>query len=79
MGTINGEPNACSDVDKVKRVVAEMKVTKMTDNKVKEMIAMIQEAGAAMTSNMLRTVIRTSQEEGGDRKGESYKDEGRGR
>ena len=79
MGTINGEPNACSDVGKVERVVAEMKVTKMTDNKVKEMIARIQEAGAAMTSDMLRTVIRKSQEEGGDRKGERYKDKGRGR
>ena len=34
-----------------------MTVTKMTDDKVKKMIARIQEVGDAMTSDLLRTVI----------------------
>ena len=69
-GDLNGEPNACNDMNKVEQVVAKMKATKMTDNKVKEMIARIQEAGDAMTSDLLRMVIAKSQEDGGDRKGE---------
>ena len=62
------KPNACNDGEKVERVVTKMKVTKMTDDKVKEMIARIQEAGNAMTSDQLRTVFAKSQEDGGDRR-----------
>ena len=40
----------------------------MTDDKVKEMIARIQEAGDAMTSDQLRTVIAKIQD-GRDRRG----------
>ena len=78
MGTTGGEPNASNNVNKVNRVVAKMKVTKMTEDKVKEMIARIQEAGNTMTSNQLRTVITKSHEDGGDRRGERYKDEVQG-
>ena len=68
----------CNKEDKVDRVVAKMKVTKMTDDKVKKMIARIQEDCGAMTSDQLRTVIAEIQEDGGDRRGEMYKDEGAG-
>ena len=56
-GTINGEPNAGNDKDKVGRVVTKMTVTKMTDDKVKKMITRIQEVGNMMTSDQLWTVI----------------------
>ena len=69
-GDVNGEPNACNDVNKDEQDVAGMKVTKMTDVKVKEMIARIREAGNTLTSNLLQTVITKSHEDGGDRKGE---------
>ena len=77
-GTINSKPNAGSDEDKVGRVVAKMTVTKMTDNKVSKMIARIQEMDDTMTSDQLQTVIVEIQEDGGDRRGEMYKDEGAG-
>ena len=75
METINGVPNACYYKDKVERVVAKMKVT-MTDDRVKKMITRIQEVDDAMTSDQLRTVIAEIQEDGGDGRGEIYKDEG---
>ena len=65
VGTINGEPNACNDEDKVEQVVTKMKMT-MIDNKVKKMITRIQEVGDAMMSDQLRTVIAEIQEDGGD-------------
>ena len=40
-----------------------MKVTEMTDVKVKEMIARIQKTGIAVTSNRLRMVIAKSLED----------------
>ena len=67
VGTINGEPNACNDKDKIERVVVKMKVTKMTDDMVKKMITGFQEVGDAMTSNQLRTVIAVIHEDCGDR------------
>ena len=51
-------------------------MTAMTDDKVKEMIARVQEFGGAMASDQLRTVIAEIQEDGGDGRGEMYKDEG---
>ena len=75
VGTINGEPNACNDEEKVERVVAKMKMA-MIDDKVKKMITRIQEVSDAMMSNQLRTVIAEIQEDGGDGRGEIYKDEG---
>ena len=75
VGTINGEPNACNDKDKVEQVVAKMKMT-MIDDKVKKMITRIQEVGDAMMSDQLRTVIAEIQKDGGDGRGEIYKDEG---
>ena len=75
VGTINGEPNACNDEDKVEQVVAKMKMT-MIDDKVKKMITRIQEVGDAMMSDQLQTVIAEIQEDGGDGRGEIYKDEG---
>ena len=75
-GTINREPDTCNDVDKVEQVGAEMKATKMTDDKVKEMIVRIQEASDVMTSNQLQTVIARCLEDGGDMKDKRYKDKG---
>ena len=77
-GTTGGEPDAGNNGDKVKRVIVKLKVTKMIDDKVKEMITRIQEAGDTMTIDQLQTVIMKSQEDGGDRRGERYKDEGGG-
>jgi hypothetical protein len=54
---INGEPNAGNNEDKVGRVVTKMSVTKMTDDKVRKMIARIEGLGNTMTSNQLQTVI----------------------
>ena len=51
VGMTGGEPDAGNNGDKVKGVVAKMKVTRMTDDKVNEMIARIQEAGDAMKSD----------------------------
>ena len=45
VGMTGGEPDAGNDGDKVKGVVAKIEVTRMTDDKVNEMI---QEAGDAM-------------------------------
>ena len=61
----NGEPNACNDNE---RSVTKMKamVTTMTDKKVKEMIAMVQEFGGAMTNDQLQAMIAGIQEEDGD-------------
>ena len=79
VGTINGEPNVCNDEEKVERVVAKMKVTKMTDDKVQKMIARIQEVGDTKTSDHLRTMITEIQEGGGEGRGDMYKYEGEGR
>ena len=79
MGTVNGEPNTCKDEDEVDQVVAKMKVTKMTDDKVQKMIARVQEVGDTMTSDQLRTIIAEIQEGGGEGRGDMYKDEGAGR
>ena len=50
------EPNACNSKNKGERSDAKMKVTVMTDAKLKEMIASIQRAGIAVTSDGLRMV-----------------------
>ena len=59
-GDVSGEPNACSDVKKGVQDDAGMKVTEMTDVMVREMIARIQKAGIAVTSDGLRMVIAKS-------------------
>ena len=59
-GYVNGEPNACSDLKKGVQDDAGMKVTEMTDVMVREMIARIQKAGNALTSDRLRMVIAKS-------------------
>ena len=74
-GTINGEPYAGDDKDKVGRVVAKMIVTEMTDDKVRKMITRIQEVGDMMMIDQIRTVIVEIQEDGGEGRGEMYKDE----
>ena len=51
-------------------------MTTMTDTKVKEMIAKVQEYGGAMTSDQLQMVIEGIQ--GEDGRDEMYKDEGAG-
>ena len=56
-GDTNWEPNACNDKKRGERSGAKMKVTAMTDTKVKEMIDRIQNASITVTSNGLRTVI----------------------
>ena len=58
----NGEPNACNNKKKGERDDAKMKVMEMTDGKVKEMIARIQRAGIAVTSDGLRMAIAKSLE-----------------
>ena len=40
-----------------KRATMKMTITTMTDNKVKEMIPMVQEFGGAMTRDQLQTMI----------------------
>ena len=60
----------CNNVKKDEQDNAGMKVTEMTDVKVKEMITRIQKAGDTLTSDRLRMVIAKSHENGGDRKGE---------
>ena len=54
----------------------ERTITTMTDDKVKEIIAKVQEYGGAMTSDQLREVIEGIQGEDGRVK--KYKDEGAG-
>ena len=56
--------NACKGEDKVKRVIAKMKVTMMTDDQVQTMIARIQEGGDTMTSDQLQMMIAEIQEGG---------------
>ena len=58
-------PNACKDEDKVKQVIAMMKVTMMTDDQVQTMIARIHGGGDTKTSDQLRTMITEIQEGGG--------------
>ena len=72
-------PNACKDEDKVKQVIAKMKVTMMMDDQVQTMIARIQEGGDTMTNDQLRTMIAEIQGGGGEGGGNMYKDEGAGR
>ena len=67
-------PNACKDEDKVKQVIAMMKVTMMTDDQVQTMIARIHKGGDTKTSDQLRTMI-TEIQEGGN----MYKGKGTGR
>ena len=59
-GDVNKEPNSCSDLKKGEQDNAGMKVTEMTDVMVREMIARIQNAGIAVTSDGLRMVIAKS-------------------
>ena len=59
-GDANEEPNACNGKKKGERSDAKMKVTTMTDAKLKEMIANIQMAGIVLTSDGLRMVIAKS-------------------
>jgi hypothetical protein len=68
-GDANGEPNACYNKKKGKRDDAKMKVTEMTDGKVKEMIARIQRAGIAVTSDGLRMAIAKSLEDENEAEG----------
>ena len=77
-GDANGEPNACSDVKKGEQDDARMKVTEITDVMVRKMIAGIQKAGNALTSDRLQMVIGKSlenkaegTEQGGADKGDS--------
>ena len=68
---INVEPNVGNDKDKFGRVGIKMTVTKMTDHKVRKMIARIQGLGDAMTSDQLRTVIaEETSSESSDSEGE---------
>ena len=62
-GDANGEPKACNGKKKGERCDAKMKVTVMTDAKLKELIARIQRAGIAVTSDELRMVIGKSLED----------------
>ena len=57
--------NACKDEDKVKKVIAKMKVTMMMEDQLQMMNARIQERGDMMTSDQLRTMIAEIQEGGG--------------
>ena len=59
-GDANGEPKACNGKKKGERCDAKMKVTVMTDAKLKEVIARIQRAGILVTSDELRMVIAKS-------------------
>ena len=52
-----------------------MKATEMTDTKVKEMIARIQRAGIAATSNRLRMAITKSLEDENEAEGRGGADE----
>ena len=72
-------PNMCKDEDKVKQVIAKMKVTMMTDDQVQTLIARIQEGGDTMTSDQLWTMIAEIQEGGGEGGGKMYKDKSAGR
>ena len=65
------DPTRARDEARVK-----MTTTTMTDNKVKEIIAMVQECGGAMTSDQLLKVIEGNQ--GEDGRIEKYKDKGAG-
>ena len=69
-GDVNGAPNVCNNVKKDEQDDAGIKVTEMTDVKVKEIITSIQKAGNPLTSDRLRMVIAKSHKNGGDRKGE---------
>ena len=68
-GDANGEPNACSGQKKGEWGNAKMKVTTMTDAKLKEMIANIQRAGIVVTSDGLRMVIAKSLRDENEAKG----------
>ena len=69
-GDANGGPNACNNKKRGKRSGAKMKVTVMTDAKVKEMIDRIQRAGITVTSDRLRIVIAQSLGDENKAKGE---------
>ena len=66
----NREPNTCNGKKKGKQDDNKMKVTAMTDAKVREMIAGIQRAGIAVTSDGLRKVIAKSLEDKNEAEGE---------
>ena len=73
---VSGTRLGGDETENRKRATMKMTITTMTDNKVKEMIAMVQECSGAMTSDQLLKAIEGNQEEDGRIK--KYKDEGAG-
>ena len=54
---VSGRRLGWDETENRKRATMKMTITTMTDNKVKEMIPMVQEFGGAMTRDQLQTMI----------------------